>query len=69
MGGLNVFASLGMLAAGAGGIGDFLWLVAGAALSIEQIARLREIARGRPACCVLGALVRPMAGSLIKPDN
>jgi len=66
-GGLNVLASLANLAAGTGGLGDFLWLLAGAAISAEQIARLREIARGRPAGSVLGALVRPLARNLLTP--
>jgi hypothetical protein len=69
VGGANLVASLALFAAGAGGLGDLVWLVAGAGLSIEQIARLREIARGRPAGSVLGALVRPLAGKLLAPDN
>lgn len=66
VGGANLMASLALFAAGAGGLGDLVWLVAGAGLSIEQIARLREIARGRPAGSVLGALVRPLAGKLLR---
>ena len=66
VGGANLAASVALFAAGAGGLGDFVWLVAGAGLSIEQIARLREIARGRPAGSVLGALVRPVAGRLLE---
>jgi hypothetical protein len=50
---------------GAGGIGDLLWLLASAALSAEQIARLRRIAQGKPAGSVFGALVRPMAETLL----
>lgn len=66
VGGANLAASLALFAAGAGGLGDFIWLVAGAGLSVEQIARLREIARGRPAGSVLGALVRPLVGKLLR---
>jgi hypothetical protein len=65
IGGLNVVASLAILAAAQGGLGDFLWLVAGAVLSIEQLARLRELARGRPAGSILGGLVRPLARGLL----
>jgi hypothetical protein len=65
VGGLNVIASAAKLLAGIGGFGDFLWLVAGAAVSFEQIARLREISRGRPAGSVLGAFVRPLARELL----
>ncbi len=65
VGGLNALASLAKLAAGAGGFGDVLWLLAGAALSAEQVSRLRRIARGQPAGSVLGALVRPLAKPLL----
>lgn len=65
VGGANVLASLIAFAAGAGGLGDLLWLLAGAALSAEQIARLRRIAQGQPAGSVFGALVRPMAETLL----
>jgi hypothetical protein len=65
VGGANVLASLIAFAAGTGGIGDLLWLLAGAALSAEQISRLRRIAQGKPAGSVLGALVRPMAETLL----
>jgi hypothetical protein len=69
VGGLNVIASLGTVASGAVGVGDVVWLVAGAALSAEQILRLREIGRGRPAGSVLGALVRPLARPLLVSDR
>ena len=65
VGGLNVLASLIAFAAGAGGLGDLLWLLGGAALSAEQIVRLRRIAQGKPAGSVFGALVRPTAESLL----
>lgn len=65
-GGLNVIASVAKLAAGVGGFGDFLWLLSGAAISVEQAVRLREIARGHPAGSVLGALIRPLAAPLLQ---
>jgi len=67
IGGLNVVASAANLAAGIGRAGDVLWLLAGAAISVEQIVRLREVARGRPAGSILGALVRPVARDLLRP--
>ena len=69
VGGLNVLASLIAFAAGKGGIGDFLWLLAGSALSAEQIVRLRRIAQGKPAGSVFGALVRPTAESLLGSER
>ena len=66
VGGLNVIASVAKIAAGIGGVADFAWLVAGSAISIEQVARLREVARGRPAGSVLGAVVRPLARDLLR---
>ena len=69
VGGLNAFASAALFAAGKGGLGDLLWLVAGAAISIEQVGRLREISLGRPAGSVLGALVRPLARGLLSSPS
>ncbi len=63
--GANLLVSLMVFAAGAGGFGDLLWLLVGAGLTAEQIFRLREIARGRPAGSVLGGLVRPLAATLL----
>ena len=65
----NVAASLANLAGGVARLGDFLWLLAGAAVSIEQVGRLREVARGRPAGSVLGAFVRPFSGDLLEPRD
>jgi len=65
VGGSNVLASIIAFAAGAAGIADLLWLLTGAALSAEQIARLRRIGEGKPAGSVLGAFVRPMAETLL----
>ena len=67
LGGLNVVASAANLAAGIGRFRDVLWLLAGAAITVEQIARLREAARGHPSGSVLGALVRPLARDLLRP--
>jgi hypothetical protein len=67
VGGANVLASLIAFAAGKGALGDFLWLVAGAALTAEQIGRLRRIAQGKPAGSMFGALVRPTAETLLGP--
>jgi hypothetical protein len=69
VGALNVIASAANLAAGIGRFGDFLWLIAGAALSVEQIGRLREVSRGRPAGSVLAAFVRPLARGLLPPRS
>ena len=69
VGGANVLASLIAFAAGAGGLADLLWLLAGAALSVEQVMRLRRIAQGKPAGSVLGAFVRPMAETLIGSER
>jgi hypothetical protein len=69
VGGLNALASAALLAADRASLGDFLWLLAGVAISIEQVARLREISLGRPAGSVLGALVRPLARSLLSSPS
>jgi hypothetical protein len=69
VGGANVLASLAAFAAGAGALGDFLWLLFGAAVTAEQIGRLRRIAQGKPAGSVLGGLVRPMAASLLGSER
>ena len=69
IGGSNVLTSLVVLAAGGGGLGDVLWLLAGLAVSIEQVGRLRRIARGEAAGSILGALVRPLARSLLASEG
>ncbi|MFN2386334.1 MAG: hypothetical protein ABR576_08630 [Thermoanaerobaculia bacterium] len=63
---LNIVISLVQLAAGRGGTGDFLWLLAGIALLLEQLARRRTLARGVPAGSVLGAIVRPLAREMLR---
>jgi hypothetical protein len=63
---LNVLVSLVQMAAGRGGTGDFLWLLAGIALLFEQLARRRVLARGLPAGSVLGAVVRPLAREMLR---
>ena len=62
----NVLTSLAIFGAGGGGLGDLLWLLAGVGLSLEQIGRLRRIARGQPSGSFLGVLVRPLARRLLK---
>ncbi len=69
VGGFNALASAALFAAGKGGLGDLVWLLAGAAISIEQVVRLREIALGKPAGSVLGALVRPLARNLLSSPS
>jgi hypothetical protein len=63
----NVVISLGMLAQGHDDFWDFAWLVVGGYLCVEQVIRLRRIGQGYPAGSVLGALVRPLARSLLDP--
>jgi hypothetical protein len=61
----NVFTSLVLFTAGGGGLGDWLWLLAGMGITIEQIGRLRRIASGQPAGSFLGTFVRPLARKLL----
>ncbi len=63
--GTNVVTSLVFFAAGGGRIGDWLWLLAGMGITIEQIGRLHRLSRGQPAGSFLGALVRPLARKLL----
>jgi len=44
---------------------DAFWLFAGGAVAAEKVARWRRLAAGEPAGSVLGALVRPLARSLL----
>jgi len=69
IGGTNILTSLLLLSAGGRGIGDFLWLLAGMGISIEQIGRFRRLQRGQPAGSFLGVLVRPMARRLLNPKE
>ena len=41
----NVFTSLVLFTAGGGGLGDWLWLLVGMGITIEQIGRLRNLER------------------------
>lgn len=66
-GGLNALASLLNLAGGAGGPGDFLWLLLGGLVAAEQVVRLRRFSAGQPAGSFLGALIRPLARPLLAP--
>src|SRR5207253_10540081 len=59
--------SLGMLAQGHDDFWDFAWLLVGGYLCVEQIVRRRRFGQGHPAGSVLGALVRPLARSLLEP--
>jgi hypothetical protein len=63
----NVVISLGMVAQGHDDFWDFAWLLVGGYLCVEQVVRLRRIGQGHPAGSVLGALVRPLARSLLDP--
>jgi len=61
---LNLVISAGALAQGRAGFWDLFWLAAGAYLAAEQIARLGQLRRGKPAGSILAAVVRPLAGTL-----
>ena len=54
-----------MLSAGAAGVSDVVWLVAGCGLVLEQVLRWEALSRGRPAGSVLGGAVRPLARKLL----
>lgn len=62
---LNVVISLVALMAATAGVGDFLWLLAGFAIVIEQLARRRALAQGRPAGSLLAVIVRPLARGIL----
>jgi hypothetical protein len=64
--GSNVLAALVAAAARRFSVADALWLLGGTPLAIEQAARWRRLASGRPAGSVLGALVRPLARPLLR---
>jgi len=64
VGGMNALAALGALAAGRGGLGDFLGLLVGLLLALEQARRLSRLGRGEPAGSVLGKFLRPLAAPL-----
>ncbi len=49
-----------------GGLSGWLAVLAAAYLSGEQIARLRRLARGLPAGSIVGRVVAPFAGNLLK---
>jgi hypothetical protein len=63
----NVVISLGMIAQGHDDFWDFAWLLVGGYLCVEQVIRLWKLAQGHAAGSVLGALVRPLARSLLAP--
>ena len=62
----NVLLSILRMASGAGGLGEWIWLAAGAALAIEQRRRWRILAGGRTAGSLLGVFVRPLAGVMLR---
>lgn len=66
---LNIGISLLQLAARTGRVGDFVWLVVGIGLLVEQLSRRRALARGAPAGSLLGAVVRPFARELLRPGT
>jgi hypothetical protein len=61
---LNLIISAGALAQGRAGLWDLFWLATGVYLGGEQIARLGQLRRGKPAGSILAAVVRPLAGML-----
>lgn len=65
VGGLNVLASLIALSANAAALADWIWLLLGTGLCLEQLARWRELSWGRPAGSVLAAVARPLARTLL----
>jgi hypothetical protein len=66
VGGVNAALAVVNAAVGAATLADLLWLLAGGALALEQVARRRRLRLGRPAGSVLGALVRPFARPLFE---
>jgi hypothetical protein len=63
--GLTAPAHAARLLIGTGGLGSFLLLVLALGLGVEQVLRLRTLARGEPAPSVLGRLVAPFAAPLL----
>jgi hypothetical protein len=64
--GLTAPAHAARLLIGNGGLGSFLLLVLALGLGVEQVVRLRTLARGEPAPSVLGRLVAPFAAPLLR---
>jgi len=64
--GLTAPAHAARLLIGTGGLGSFLLLALALGLGVEQVLRLRTLARGEPAPSVLGRLVAPFAAPLLR---
>ena len=62
---LNTFVSLAAFGAGDGLFWSVLWLLPVGYLVVEQVKRLKTLARGEPASSVLGRFVRPFARPLL----
>ena len=62
---LNTFVSLAAFGTGDGIFWSALWLLPVGYLAVEQVRRLKTLARGDPAGSVLGRLVRPFARPLL----
>lgn len=62
---LNTFVSLSAYGAGDGIVWSIIWLLPVGYLAVEQVRRLRDLARGEPAGSILGRLVRPFARPLL----
>ena len=64
--GLTAPAHAASLLAGGGGLPSFLLLALALVLGVEQVVRLRTLARGEPAPSLLGRLVAPLAAPLLR---
>jgi hypothetical protein len=64
--GLTAPAHAARLLALGGGLRSFLLLAFALALGVEQVVRLRKLARGEPAPSLLGRLVAPFAAPLLR---
>jgi hypothetical protein len=63
---LNTLVSLAAFGAGDGFLRSVLWLLPVGYLAVEQVRRLKDLARGEPAGSILGRLVRPFARPLLR---
>ncbi len=62
---LNTLVSLSAFGAGDGLAWSLIWLLPVGYLAVEQVRRLKDLARGEPAGSILGRLVRPFARPLL----
>ena len=67
--GLTAPAHAWQLVAHDGGFRSFLLLAVAAGLAIEQVRRLKALAKGQPAPSILGRLVAPFARPLLVPER